>query len=111
MKNIPPAPQQPRRLFILHSTLRAALYAILFEAGRLYIWYNPAYSPTVIGTQGYVTQYINTVVFIGLTYWLLKATYFAIAAGSVAIGLHDPKMWPDIFGFWEDAYTVRRFWG
>ena len=77
----------------------------------MYVWYNPAYSQTVIGTQGYVAQFINTAVLIGLSYWIVNALYFAAAAGSVAMGLHDPRVWPDLFGAWGDAYTVRRFWG
>jgi len=84
---------------------------VLFQVGQLYVWYNPAYSSTVIGTQGYITQAINAAVFIGVTYWTLNAMYFAAAAGSVAIGLNDPRVWPDLFGAWGDSYTVRRFWG
>ncbi|OAX31205.1 hypothetical protein K503DRAFT_110337 [Rhizopogon vinicolor AM-OR11-026] len=111
VKNIPPAPQQPRRSFIFRSTLRAAWYVVLFETGRLYVWYKPAFSSATIGGQGYVVHYIDTVIFIGLGYWALNAMYFVMAVGSVAIGLFEPRMWPDIFGAWVDAYTIRRFWG
>ncbi|OAX33251.1 hypothetical protein K503DRAFT_775812 [Rhizopogon vinicolor AM-OR11-026] len=111
VKNIPPAPRQSRRSFILRSALRAAWYAALFETGRLYVWYNPAFSSATIGGQGYVVHCIDTVVFIGLIYGALNAVYFAMAAGSVAIGLFEPRMWPDMFGALADAYTIRRFWG
>ena len=111
VKNIPPLPQQSRRSFILRSTLRAVKFKILFDVGQLYVWYNPAYSPAVIGTQSYAVQFINAAAFIGVSYWSLNAPYYAAAAGSVAIGLHHPRMWPDLFGAWRDAYTVRRFWG
>ena len=85
---------------------------VFFEVGRLYFCYNPAFSSaTLIGTQGYVARCIDAVVFFGLTYWGMNAIYFAMAAGSVALGLHEPKMWPDVFGAWGDAYTVRRLWG
>ena len=111
VKNIPPASHQSRRSFILRSTLRAVQHMILFEAGRLYVWYNPAYSSVAFGTQSYLAQFVNTAIFIGVSYWAHNAAYLAAAAGSVAIGWYHPRMWPDLFGAWGDAYTVRRFWG
>jgi len=87
------------------------MYTVFFEAGRLYVWYNPAYSLAAIGTQGHIAQCVNSAVFIGLTYWVTNAMYYAMAAGSVAVGMYSPRMWPDLYGAWGDAYTVRRFWG
>ena len=26
------------------------------------------------------------------------------------MNLDEPSAWPDIFGSWRDAYTIRRFW-
>ncbi|KAG1795344.1 membrane bound O-acyl transferase family-domain-containing protein [Suillus plorans] len=111
VKHIPAAPQQPRYLFILTSSLRAACHLVLFEVARLYVWYNPACSSVTVGTRSYVARCADAIVFIGLTYWALNACYFAMAAGSVALGLHKPRMWPDVFGSWRDGYTVRRAWG
>ncbi|KAG0707909.1 membrane bound O-acyl transferase family-domain-containing protein [Suillus ampliporus] len=109
--NIPAAPRQPRHLFALRSSVLAAYHAVLFDVARLYIWYNPAFSSATIGTRGYVARYADSAAFIGLTYCSLNAAYFAMAAGSVALGLHEPRMWPNLFGTWLDAYTVRRLWG
>jgi len=111
VKNIPPAPRQSRPLFILRCTLHFAYNIVFAEVARLYVWYNPAFSSGTIGSQGYVALCIDTVAFTGLTYWALNAVYFATAAGSVAIGMYEPRMWPDLFGAWGDAYTVRRVWG
>ncbi|KAG1841806.1 membrane bound O-acyl transferase family-domain-containing protein [Suillus subalutaceus] len=111
VNNIPAAPRQPRHLFILTSSLRAACYAVLFEVARLYVWYNPACASVTVETRSYVARCADTIAFIGLTYWGLNAIYFAMAAGSVALGLYEPRMWPDLFGSWRDAYTVRRAWG
>ncbi|KAG1779423.1 membrane bound O-acyl transferase family-domain-containing protein [Suillus placidus] len=111
VNNVPAAPRQPRYLFILTSFLRAACHAVLFEVARLYVWYNPACSSATVGTRSYGVRCADTIAFIGLTYWGLNAGYFAMAAGSVALGLCEPRMWPDLFGSWRDAYTVRRAWG
>ncbi|KAG1815115.1 membrane bound O-acyl transferase family-domain-containing protein [Suillus subaureus] len=111
VNNVPAAPRQPRRSFILTSSLRAACHAVLFEVARLYVWYNPACSSVTVETRSYVARCADTIAFIGLTYWGLNAGYFAMAAGSVALGLHEPRMWLDLFGSWRDAYTVRRAWG
>lgn len=111
VKHIPAATQQPRYLFILTSSLRAACHLVFFEVARLYVWYNPACSSVTLGTRSYVARCADTIAFIGLTYWALNACYFAMAAGSVALGLHEPRMWPDLFGSWRDGYTVRRAWG
>jgi hypothetical protein len=111
VNNVPASPRQPRRLFILTSSLRAVCHAVLFEVARLYVWYNPAYSSVTVGTRSYVARCTDSIAFIGLTYWSLNACYFAMAAGSVALGLYEPRMWPDLFGSWRDAYTVRRAWG
>lgn len=111
VNNVPAAPRQPRHLFILTSSLRAACYTVLFEVARLYVWYNPACSSVTVETRSYVARCADTIAFIGLAYWGLNASYFAMAAGSVALGLYEPRMWPDLFGSWRDAYTVRRAWG
>ncbi|KAG2340943.1 hypothetical protein BDR05DRAFT_888905 [Suillus weaverae] len=111
VNNVPAAPRQPRYLFILTSFLRAAYHAVLFEVARLYVWYNPACSSATVGTRSYGVRCADAIAFIGLTYWGLNAGYFAMAAGSVALGLCEPRMWPDLFGSWHDAYTVRRAWG
>ncbi|KAG2137383.1 membrane bound O-acyl transferase family-domain-containing protein [Suillus bovinus] len=111
VNHVPAAPRQSRCLFILISSLRAACHAVLFEVARLYVWYNPACSSVTVGTRSYAARCADTIAFIGLSYWGLNACYFAMAAGSVALGLHEPRMWPDLFGSWRDAYTVRRAWG
>ena len=46
-----------------------------------------------------------------MTYSVLKVYY--VSASLVAVALHTsrPEDWPDLFGSWKDAYTVRRLWG
>ncbi|CCM05391.1 uncharacterized protein FIBRA_07607 [Fibroporia radiculosa] len=37
--------------------------------------------------------------------------YCLLAAISVAVGWSLPREWPNVYGQWSDAFTVRRFWG
>lgn len=41
----------------------------------------------------------------------MNGYFYALAAISVAVGYSEPEQWPDFYGKWCDAYTLRRFWG
>ncbi|KAK0463766.1 membrane bound O-acyl transferase family-domain-containing protein, partial [Desarmillaria tabescens] len=41
----------------------------------------------------------------------VRIQYYFISAISVALGLSTAADWPDPYGRWSDAYTVRKFWG
>jgi hypothetical protein len=45
------------------------------------------------------------------TWATLSLAYGAVAVLTSLIGLYEPKDWPDVFGSWTEAYTVRNFWG
>jgi hypothetical protein len=42
--------------------------------------------------------------------WVMDIPYRIFSALTVLAGLYFPADWPPLFGRWEDAYTVRRFW-
>ena len=42
---------------------------------------------------------------------LISATYNTVALACVGLGRSSPTLWPDIWGRWGDAYTLRRLWG
>ncbi len=46
-----------------------------------------------------------------MTYAILKMYYEAASLLAVGLGLGRPEDWPDMFGNWSDAYTLRRLWG
>ncbi|KAI0364198.1 hypothetical protein BV20DRAFT_956731 [Pilatotrama ljubarskyi] len=52
-------------------------------------------------------------VWLFMVYTTLKLSYAvaSIAAVATEIGNGDPADWPDMFGTWSDAYTVRNLWG
>jgi len=41
----------------------------------------------------------------------ISTAHNAVALLCVGLGRSSPALWPDIWGSWGDAYTVRKFWG
>ena len=46
-----------------------------------------------------------------MTYAILKFYCELASLVAVGLGLSRPEDWPDTFGSWSDAYTLRRLWG
>ena len=51
-----------------------------------------------------------------LAYGVMVAAFISIpynfmALVCVGLGCSSPTLWPDIWGRWGDAYTIRRLWG
>ena len=42
---------------------------------------------------------------------LVSAIHNAVAFACVGLGRSSPTLWPDIWGRWQNAYTLRKFWG
>ncbi|KAH7874291.1 membrane bound O-acyl transferase family-domain-containing protein [Lentinula edodes] len=41
----------------------------------------------------------------------IRFYYFTVALVCVSLGVSDPQNWPEAFGSWKQAYSVRNFWG
>ena len=41
----------------------------------------------------------------------ISAPHNFLAFVFVGLGLSDPTLWPDMWGRWEDAFTIRKIWG
>ncbi|KAH7882352.1 membrane bound O-acyl transferase family-domain-containing protein [Phlebopus sp. FC_14] len=112
VNNIPRASTFSRASFATYTMLRAIFQYTLFEAAYLYMSYNPVFTTSAsITSQGFLRQSLSIAAFVGQTYAVANFLYFFLASVSVAMGLYEPRLWPDIFGRWRDAYTIRRFWG
>lgn len=64
-----------------------------------------------ITSQGSIMRCLNIIAMIGSEYGRLNMQYLLVAMISVSLGLAYPQDWPDLFGRWTDAVTVRQFWG
>ena len=59
----------------------------------------------------YLARSACMAVWLVMVYSFLRLLYFSFSLVMVAAHLGDPEDWPNMFGSWSDAYTVRRLWG
>lgn len=65
-----------------------------------------------IATQPSVLQrVIATALGLPATYLLLNTMHIAACIVAVLVRMSEPEDWPDEFGHFGDAYTLRRAWG
>ncbi|OJT02114.1 hypothetical protein TRAPUB_7409 [Trametes pubescens] len=70
---------------------------------------NDAHFPQ--GVVGYLMRAGCMAVWLTMSYMILKLSYCVLSFSAVAAFLWTPADWPELFGSWSDAYTVRRLWG
>ncbi|KAH7908862.1 membrane bound O-acyl transferase family-domain-containing protein [Hygrophoropsis aurantiaca] len=119
-KNTPAARAQSRTDFVLSTVLRAVRQLLLFDAAQLYVCYSPVFAAhgaalvsvsASITSQGCLLRCASILAWGAMLYSTLNLAHSLFAAVSVALGLSEASSWPPLFGRWEDAYTLRRFWG
>lgn len=64
-----------------------------------------------ITSQGWLLQIISGAAWMTTPYAGMSMQYLIFAVFSVGLGFSSPEDWPDTFGTWKHAYTVRNFWG
>ncbi|KAI6122705.1 hypothetical protein EDD16DRAFT_1704977 [Pisolithus croceorrhizus] len=95
------------------SRLRWLLsHYLLWDVATLYMRCNPALlSGASFTSQGYIMQCLNVAVVFCKYYAYLTCIHCAAAVLAVGVNLNEPQAWPQPFGHWKDAYTIRKFWG
>ena len=71
----------------------------------------PTDPPPPTGFNGYLFRSWCLFVWLVMTYAILKMYYVLASIIAVGLGISVPEDWPDMFGNWSDAYTLRRLWG
>ncbi|KAI6044222.1 hypothetical protein EDC04DRAFT_2890001 [Pisolithus marmoratus] len=85
---------------------------MLFEAATLYENCNPVFlSKASVTSQGYIMQCFNVAALPCQLYAGLTCVHCALAILAVGANLDEPQAWPQPFGRWENAFTIRKFWG
>jgi len=110
---LPPHPNLTRLQFLTSRFLRLAIRMLMNDIGQIMIRADPflARGAPPSAQQPWLWRFwsVSLVVF---TQWCaLSIAHTSCSIVFVASGLSTPDSWPDTFGKWRDAYTLRRYWG
>ena len=119
--HLPPHPPPSRRKFLRKLVLSLFVNYVIFDLSTLVIAQNPAFDSRVHDPSDGPETYLAAAPF------LRRATYIWVHFNNISSGLtivqntfalvcvglggSSPTLWPEIWGRWGDAYTLRRFWG
>ena len=87
------------------------------DTAQTFIHTNPLFGRSAdfekvsITCQGLLYRCLNIIAWMSTPHVGVRMQYYQISAISVALGFSTPADWPDPFGKWSAAYTVRNLWG
>ena len=118
---IPPHPPPSRRTFLRKTFFKLAKNLIITDLTMSLFPWDPAFDSRAHDpTDGPETYLAAIPLFRRVPYILawafsgdasMSATHNLMALVCVGLGRSSPTLWPDFWGKWRDAYTVRKFWG
>ena len=119
--HLPPHPSPSRLTFVRNAFLRLIGNVIVLDLVTLLFAQNPAFDSRLHApTDGPETYSATLPLLHRVPYAVggalkfaagLSALRDALASVTVVLGVWSPALWPNIWGSWRDAYTVRRLWG
>jgi hypothetical protein len=110
---LPPHPNLTRMKFIQSRLISLIVVLIGSDIASIIVSNDPGFSKHAppFNQQSLLWRVRATALF----FFRLRSTvtlhYYVAALISVGTTLSEPSLWPDFFGRWSEAYTVRRFWG
>ena len=118
---IPPHPPPSRRTFLWKTFLKLIVNTIISDFATSVLALSPAFDnrlhdPTD-GPETYlaavpllrrVPYVLSYIIKLGTS---MSAIHNAVAIVGVGLCNSSPTLWPDIWGRWKDAYTLRKTWG
>ncbi|KIK45418.1 hypothetical protein CY34DRAFT_78074 [Suillus luteus UH-Slu-Lm8-n1] len=112
VKNLTEHSAKSRQEFVLSRLTSAARHFMWFDLAQFYIKHNPAYkSAAAFASQNFTRRILACSGYLVFYYCMGVIIHSLIMAFAVSCTSSKPSSWPDFFGKWEDAYTIRRFWG
>ncbi len=102
-----------RRDFVGRRLLSTAFNILLLDALSIYNRSNPAFHAQGISmaVRPMVWRYLDLAAWACTGQVYLRLLHGIMSMISVALGVTTPQEWVHPFGYWRDAYTLRRFWG
>ena len=120
--HLPPRPPPSRLTFLWKTSLKFAINTFLLpDLLTSVLGETPAFDPRMHDPTDGPETYLAAVPFLRRVPYVLayglwthvwnSAGHNLVALVCVGLGQSSPTLWPDIWGSWKDAYTVRNFWG
>jgi len=112
VKNLPVYPKSSRQEFVISRLITAAKHYVWFDISQFYIRHDPGFqSAEAFASQIFARRVLGCGAYMVITYSLGVTVHALLVAVLVTCTSAEPSSWPSVFGKWEDAYTIRRFWG
>ena len=118
---LPPHPSPSRRAFIRDTFLKLLTNIVIFDFASSVSALTPAFDHRLHDPTDGPETYLAA---IPLLYRVPYVLSHGVSAGTVLSGMHNvlalvcvgifqssPTLWPDLWGRWGDAFTVRKLWG
>ena len=118
---IPPYPPPSRRTFLWKTFLKFVINAAITDFTTSVTALNPAFDCRLHDPTDGPETYLAAVPLLRRVPYILAfgigagasmgAVHNALALVCVGLGHSNPTLWPDLWGRWGEAYTVRKLWG
>ena len=112
---IPPRPSPPRRTFLQKTFLKFIMNAIIADVTAAildHLLHYPTDNPkTYLAAVPPSHRLPYVLVWCTAEKASMSSVHNLMALICVGLGRSDPTLWPDFWGSWRDAYTVRKQWG
>jgi hypothetical protein len=88
------------------------MYYMCFDLTQLYMRYDPAFkSFAAFASPMFARRVLACLTYVLCYYSMIVVVHALVVALAVSCTSAEPSSWPNLFGKWEDAYTIRRYWG
>ena len=110
---LPPHPKLTRAQFIASRLGWLAAYILLNDMCSILIRANPYFARDApsLSEQPLAWRFGNAFLYAVLAALMVVIPHTCYALFAVGSGLSQPHSWPHIMGRWDEAYTIRQFWG
>ena len=118
---LPPHPSPSRRAFLRKTFLKLIANAIIVDFTKSVVALSPAFDIRLHDPTDGPETYLAAVPLLRRVPYILSsgigmgasmnAMHEVVALVCVGLGYSSPTLWPDIWGRWRDAYTLRKLWG
>ena len=118
---LPPPPPPSRKTFLWKTFLKFVAYVVLLDLFKLMFVQNPVFDPRTHDPTDGPETYLAALPLLrrapyvlGFGLWIalsFKTVQSFWALVCVGLAGSSPTLWPDMWGRWRDAYTLRKLWG